>query len=80
MNDASDQYQQGRKDATARNRQDLAAVLRTYAVEGGPDNPEVLSDSMVRDIFTGVFGVVATDEEFGPEPSGSGVRGLAGLD
>lgn len=80
MSEDHDQYRQGHRDATAQIRQDLAAVLRVNAVSSGEDDAEVLSDRMVRDIFSGVFGVRATDEEFGPEPSGKGVRALIHLE
>ena len=80
MNETSDQYQQGYRDATAQAREDLAMILRINAVDTDEDDAEVISDRMVREIFTGVFGVLATDEEFGPEPSGKGVRAALGLD
>ncbi len=74
MSETDPQYQQGYRDATAQAREDLALTLRTRAVKSGEDSDEVLSDSMVREIFASVFGVKATDDEFGPEPSGAGVR------
>lgn len=79
MNETSDEYRQGYRDAMAQAREDLALTLRDNAVDRGEDDAEVLSDRMVREIFTGTFGVRATDEEFGPEPSGKGVRAVIEL-
>lgn len=79
MSSYDEGYRQGYQDATAIARRDLAAALRTYAIGIGDDTDEPLSDARVRDIFASVFGVKASDDEFGPEPTGQGVRKLLGL-
>ena len=77
MTEKTSEYQQGHRDATDQVREDLAAALRLHAiVNPNGDEQEVLSDAMVREIFSAVFGTVATDEEFGPEPTGRGVRDM----
>lgn len=79
MDETSDEYQRGYRDAMTQAREDVATVLRVNAVATGEDGAEVLSDSMVREIYSGAFGIQATDEEFGPEPSGKGVRAVIEL-
>jgi hypothetical protein len=63
-------YQRGYLDAKEDMKRDLATVLRIHSVGEGFHDEELLSDSKVREIFAGVFGAVATEEEFGPEPTG----------
>lgn len=65
---ATEQYRKGYADAKTDIARDLASVLRIRAIEAG------ISDATVREIFAGVFGVKATDDEFGDEPTGAGVR------
>lgn len=77
--DEHEAYKQGYQDAMAEVRRDLAATLRTHGISTGEDNEEVLSDNKVREVFAGVFGIKATDDEFGPEPTGKGVRKHLGL-
>lgn len=74
MNETSAEYQRGYTDAMEQAREDLGAILRLAAFPTNEDNEELLSDAKVREIFAGVFGVKACDDEFGPEPSGAGVR------
>lgn len=65
-------YQRGWNDATAAAKQQLAHILRTFAVGSGNDpEDELLTDALVRDIFTGAFDVRSCDLEFGPEPTGN---------
>ena len=69
QNENDPSYVAGYKAAQENMRRDLATALRIHAVQGR-GNGEVLSDMMVREIFAAVFGVVAMDAEFGPEPTG----------
>lgn len=63
-------YQRGYRDAQGDMRADLANVLRLHSVGEGTHDEELLSDAKVREIFTAVFGAMATVEEFGEEPTG----------
>lgn len=62
-------YQRAREELKAL----LADALRVHGTAAGvspgaPDHDgELLSDSMARSIFVAVFGVVASDEAFGPD-------------
>lgn len=61
-------YQRGYRDAKDDTRRDLANILRIHS-EGKQDgDDETLSDAQVREIFAGVFGAMATDQEFGEPP------------
>lgn len=68
MEDSSPDYKQGYNDATENAKDGLAAVLRTHSTATGVGDVEVLSIGKAHEIFAGVFGVVAADEEFGPNP------------
>lgn len=66
-------YERGYKTAKSDIKDDLAATLRTLMVDTGEDGDEPLSNAQAREIFSGVFGVMASDQEFGT-PSGAGAR------
>jgi hypothetical protein len=68
MKENSPDYQRGYRDALENVKRDLAATLRIHSAVTGVGDEEVLSKQKVREIFAGTFGIVSTDEEFGPEP------------
>lgn len=69
----TEDYRRGYTDGREDLMDELAAVLRIEAVSVTASE-EPLTDAQVRRIFAGVFGVKATDDEFGAPPSGRGVR------
>jgi len=69
-NSNNPEYQRGYRDAAQNAKRDLAAILRIQAV-GSTDEDDVLTDRQVREIFAGVHGAMATEAEFGPEPTGN---------
>lgn len=75
MNAQSPGYSKGYRDAKEEARHDLAAILRTYMLDTGADEPLTLKRA--REIFMGTFGVTAADAEFGPEPDGGLMDRLA---
>jgi hypothetical protein len=67
----SPDYQAGKREALETAMRDLATTLRIHALDNGNPDEDVLTDQKVREIFAGTFGAQATEEEFGPEPTGS---------
>lgn len=58
--------------AITKTRENLARSLRLRMAEGR------LTEALARDVFADVFGVMAAEEEFGPDPELASL-GLEGL-
>lgn len=63
-----DPYMKGFSAAKSEGMSELADVLRIRVAQPLPSG-ERLSEPMAREIFTAMFGVFETDQEFGQDPA-----------